>query len=119
MMYTLLCIGALVAIVNLMLTYVELLPFIKAVSQLNKFTKSKSNPYDWFLYPFRFCSILPKAFCLAIDVGIAVVCGSIGLNSGVFGALIGLSLGFTASLLVKAHRYCHRNDSMIVESWKS
>jgi len=119
MMYTLLCIGAGVAIINLMLTYVELLPFITAVGQLNGYTKSHSNPVNWVLYPIRFTQILPKAFCLAIDVGIAVVCGGIGLNSGVFGALIGLSLGFTASLLVKAHRYCHRNDSMIIESWKS
>jgi hypothetical protein len=98
-------VGACIAILNVVLTYVELIPFFQSISKLNSYTRMKPGVATWFKYPFRFISILPKAAPLALDGTIALVAGGIGLNGGVFGALIAITIGFTASLLVKVHRH--------------
>jgi hypothetical protein len=98
-------IGAIVAIVNVVLTYTELMPFFQAIKQLNEYTSRRGNIYNRMVYPFRFVSLLPKAAPLVLDAAIAMICGTVGLSGGVYGALIGLTLGFTASMLVKFHRH--------------
>jgi hypothetical protein len=102
-MYIILAIGSILAIINVVLTYNELLPFFKAVKQLNDYTNN-NGVKDKLLYPFRFVTLIPKLFPLALDATIAIVCGMIGMGGGVFGALIGITMGFTASLLVKFNR---------------
>lgn len=104
-MMWILAIGALVAIINVVLTYTELMPFFKALKQLNSYTTTYGRFGDRILYPFRFVTILPKLLPLVLDISVALVCGCIGLSGGVYGALIGLTLGFTASLMVKFHRH--------------
>ena len=98
-------VGAVIAIINVVLTYYELMPFFKALKQLNSYTTSNPSTINGILYLPRFITILPKTFPIILDVVIAVACGSIGLGGGVYGALIGLSIGFTASLLLKIHRH--------------
>ncbi len=104
-MFWILIIGASVAIVNVVLTYTELMPFFQAIKQLNEYTSKHGSIYNRCVYPFRFISILPKAAPLLLDATIAVICGSIGLSGGVYGALIGITIGFSASMLVKFHRH--------------
>lgn len=103
-MYIILAIGALIAIINVVLTYQELIPFFKALKQLNEFTTKNPSVLNRAAYLPRFITLIPKLIPLAIDATIALVCGGIGLGGGVFGALIGITIGFTASLLVKVHR---------------
>ncbi|MCK9429389.1 MAG: hypothetical protein M0R17_05255 [Candidatus Omnitrophica bacterium] len=104
-MLIILCIGTLIAIINVILTYNEMLPFFKALKSLNVYTDKHSNIKNRMAYPFRFISILPKGAPIVLDVGVALAMGSIGMSGGVYGALIGLSIGFTASLLLKIHRH--------------
>jgi hypothetical protein len=82
-----------------------MLPFFRALKSLNVYTDKHSNIKNRMAYPFRFISILPKAAPIVLDVGVALAMGSIGMSGGVYGALIGLSIGFTASLLLKIHRH--------------
>lgn len=103
-MIYILAFGALIAIINVILTFQELMPFLKAITQLHTYTKLNPSFANYFWYPVRFISILPKAMPLVLDTTIAIVCGSIGLGGGVYGALIGITIGFTASLLVKFYR---------------
>jgi hypothetical protein len=103
-MIWILAIGAIIAIINVILTYNELMPFFKALKQLNYYSTTYPTIRNRMAYPIRFISILPKAFPLVLDIIIAIMSGSIGLSGGVYGALIGLSIGFTASILVKIHR---------------
>lgn len=97
-------IGAVIAITNVILTYNELIPFFTSIKQLNAYTKTYQSFSNHFMYMFRFISLLPKAAPLALDIIIGTVAGMIGLSGGVYGALISLTLGFTASLIVKIHR---------------
>lgn len=118
-MYIILAIGALIAIINVVLTYQELIPFFTAMKQLNIYT-TNGKWIDRFLYPFRFITLIPKCVPLAIDATIAIVCGSIGLGGGVFGALIGITIGFTASLLVKVHRrYISPKIKVNTNTWRT
>jgi hypothetical protein len=100
-----LLIGAIVAIINVVLTYTELIPFFKAFKQLNSYTSNNPSFKNRMAYPFRFITILPKLMPLVLDGTIAAISGGIGLGGGVYGALIGLTLGFTASLMVKVHKH--------------
>lgn len=99
-MVWILIIGCAIAILNVALTYLELLPWFKSLSHIP--TRGWANK---MVYPFRWIGHLPKATPLALDGGVAVACGAIGLGGGVYGALIGLTIGFSASLLVKFHRH--------------
>jgi hypothetical protein len=103
-MVWILVIGAVIAIVNVVLTYTELIPFFKSVKQLNQYTARRGIGAR-LVYPIRFISLMPKLTPLVLDATIAIIAGSIGLGGGVYGALIGLTLGFTASLMVKIHRH--------------
>jgi hypothetical protein len=113
-------IGISISLINVVLTYNELIPFFAAIKQLNHFTTARPSFSNHFFYAFRFIAILPKAAPLLLDLAIGIIAGSIGLSGGVYGALIGLSIGFTASLLVKIHR--HFVDPKIKvssETWKA
>jgi hypothetical protein len=103
-MFLLVTAGALIAVLNVILSYWELVPFLKSLEQLNTFSKTKGG-INLLLYPFRFVALLPKLKPLIIDITISMVCCVIGLSGGLFGALITISIGFTASILVKIHRY--------------
>lgn len=100
-----LAIGSIIAIVNVILTYNELIPFFAALKQLNLFTSSHPSFKNKFMYAFRFLSLIPKLMPLALDILVALAAGSIGLSGGTYGALIGLTIGFTASLLIKFHKH--------------
>lgn len=118
-MMWILAIGSIIAIVNVVLTYNELIPWFTAIKQLGDYSKKYPTFKNQFLYPFRFISLLPKAMPVALDVLIALIAGSLGLNGGVYGALIGLTIGFTASLLVKFHRHFIAPKLKVnTENWK-
>lgn len=104
-MMWILLIGSIIAIVNVILTYNELIPFFAAVKQLNLYTDTCPSFINRFKYPFRFLTLTPKLMPLALDIIVAMAAGSIGLSGGTYGALIGLTIGFTASLLIKFHKH--------------
>jgi hypothetical protein len=103
-MIVFLIIGGALGILTIILSFIELLPFFKAVSQLNRYTNCHGIGAK-LVYPIRLISLLPKAAPVLLDIGIAFLCGSIGLSGGVTGALIGLIISATASLLVKFFRH--------------
>jgi len=118
-MVWILLIGAVIAVINVVLTYNELIPFFVALKQLNAYTKAFPTLSNRTAYVFRFLRITPKLTPLILDGTIAIAAGALGLNGGVYGALIGLTLGFTASLLVKFHRHFIAPRLKVnTESWK-
>lgn len=119
-MVWILVIGAVIAIINVVLTYNELIPWLSSLKQLKHYTETTGGIYNRLMYIPRFIYLLPKAKPLALDAIIAVVAGSIGFSGGVYGALIGLTIGFTASLLVKVHRkFVDPKIQVAGGTWKS
>jgi hypothetical protein len=93
-------IGAVIVVLTVIMSYLELIPFLKAIHTIPSVTTG-----DRLLYPIRFITVLPLAWPALCDVGVAFICGSIGLNGGVMGALIGLMFSFTVSVAIKIHRH--------------
>ena len=104
-MIVLLLIGFAIAIATIIMSYIELVPFFKAINQLNSFTTKYPTINNRMLYPVRFISLLKLALPVALDIILAAACGLIGLGGGVIGALIGLMISFIASCMLKIHRY--------------
>ncbi len=104
-MIILLVIGAVLALATVVMSYIELIPFFKAMRQLNDYTEQYPSIKNKILYFPRFIVTLKYAGPVVFDTGIAVVCGLIGLSGGVIGALIGLTISFIASLMLKIHRH--------------
>lgn len=105
MLLIMLLIGGVIAIATVVMSYLELIPFLRALKQLNTFTGNYPTFKNHLLYSFRFLSLLKLAYPVMIDVVLAGACGLIGLSGGVLGALIGLIISFSASVALKVHRH--------------
>ena len=108
MMLWVLLIGGVVGISTVIMSYIELIPFLKALKQLNQRSESIT---DRLVYPVKFIGLLPLAWPTFVDLGLACACGFLGLNGGVLGCLIGLTISFAASCALKIHRH------VIAPSW--
>jgi hypothetical protein len=105
-------------VVSIGMSFYELMGFFKAVGQLNHFTLKKRNFGNFFLYPFRFITLLPKLMPVALDALIIVICGSIGFNGGTIGGIIGLMASAVASILVRVYRRMNKNNGVSDEDWR-
>jgi len=104
-MLWMLFIGGCIAISTVIMSYIELLPFFRALKQLNDYTTNNPSISNRLAYPVRFLSILRLAWPTVIDIVLACACGFLGLNGGVLGCLIGLTISFAASCALKVHRH--------------
>lgn len=100
----LLILGVLMGFLTVILSFIELVPFFNAVSQLNSYSKSR-GPIAWIWYPFRLITLLPMCSPILLDVSVAMICGGIGLSGGPTAATIALVISASASLLVKFYRH--------------
>ena len=100
-----LAIGAAIALATVIMSYMELMPWLKAVKQLNSYTQKYPTYLNKMVYPLRWLRLLKLAWPVIIDVGLSMCFGFIGLNGGVIGALIGLCISFFVSCALKIHRH--------------
>lgn len=105
MLLWMLLVGGVIAIATVIMSYIELMPFLKALKQLNNYTSNLPTIRNRMMYLPRFISLLPMAWPPLMDIGLAAACGLLGLNGGVIGALIGLIISFAASVALKVHRH--------------
>ena len=105
MLLIILAVGAVIAIASVVMSYLELIPFFKAVQQLNRYTKSNPTFKNHFLYAFRFASLLRLALPVVVDIGISALCAAMGLAGGVVGCMIALIISFAVSCAIKIHRH--------------
>jgi len=112
-------IGIIIAIINVGMTYLELIPFLDAVHHLNHYSKANNSFKNRFLYSFRFISLLPKASPCLLDIGINIAATAIGMGSGLLGALTGQAISLVASILVRVYRLRAKKLEANNGSWKA
>jgi hypothetical protein len=121
-MLPILIIGLVLMIFSIAMSFYELMGFFNAVGQLNRFTAKRRSFLktvgSFLMYPFRLITLLPKLMPVALDAIIMVVCGSIGLNGGTTGAIIGLMASAIASILVRVYRRMNKHNSVSDEDWR-
>lgn len=123
----LLLVGCTMGIISIILSFIELMPWFKAVGKLNRFTAAQKGAVKgtvaYMLYPFRFISLLPMASPLLLDSIVVLVAGGMGLSGGPTAATIALTISAAASLLVKIYRHLiaprNKREKNDLATWRS